>query len=222
MRLVRGADAGRPLPPLPAGDRAVSRHRRRSIVFSLAGAVLALLAFGRLAANGSGDGAPNPRVTRIVAVRLVPAGERLTAADLGVVRLAAADASPHQLAAAAQAIGRRTAVTLVPGAPVMDAELAASRAPADAREVALRLDDDAGIPAGDLADVRADVFVTPPGRRRPSRLVLAGVRVVSATRVDGVSVATVLLPSQAVPAAIAAESEGALRLVVHAGLAGRT
>jgi hypothetical protein len=34
-------------------------------------------------------------------------------------------------------------------------------------------------------------------------------------RSDGGSVATLLLPRTAVPTAIAAESEGALRLVVH-------
>ena len=193
----------------------MSRHRRRSIAFALAGLVLALVALERMAAGGSDTATGAPRVARLVTVRLVPAGTRLTAADLGVVRLAASAASPHQLARAAQAIGRRTVVTLVPGAPVMDAELTASRVPAHAREVALRLDADAGIPAGDLAGSHADVYLTPPGRRLPSRLVLAGALVVSATHADGVSVATLLLPSRAVPAAIAAESEGALRLVVR-------
>ncbi len=103
----------------------------------------------------------------------------------------------------------------------MDAELEASAAPSDARAVAVRLDDAAGIPAGDLTGVRADVYVTPPGRAPRSRLVLAGVVVLAALRSDGGSVATLLLPRAAVPVAIAAESEGALRLVVHT-IGGRT
>jgi hypothetical protein len=40
--------------------------------------------------------------------------------------------------------------------------------------------------------------------------------VVSATHSDGGSVATLLLPRPAVAVAIAAEAQGALRLVVHA------
>src|SRR6185312_1997232 len=61
------------------------------------------------------------------------------AADLGTVRLPAAWASPHQLVDPADAVGRRAAVALVAGAPVMDAEVSASAAPEDARELALRL-----------------------------------------------------------------------------------
>jgi hypothetical protein len=60
------------------------------------------------------------------------------------------------------------------------------------------------------------VYITPPGSRSRSRLVLEDVLVLAATRVDGGSVATVLLPPRAVPAAIAAEAQGSLRLVVHA------
>jgi Flp pilus assembly protein CpaB len=193
----------------------VSRHRRRSIAFALVGVVLAALALGRLATGGSARVLAPARVERVVTVRTVAAGTRITAADLGVVRMPSAAASPHQLSAPRQAIGHRAAVTLTAGAPVMDAELAASAAPPDARAVAVRLDDAAGIPAGDLAGVRADVYVTPPGRTPRSRLVLAGVVVLAAVRSDGGSVATLLLPRAAVPVAIAAESEGALRLVVH-------
>jgi Flp pilus assembly protein CpaB len=200
----------------------VSRHRRRSIVLAIVGVVLALLALERMVAGGAAPASESARVARVVAIRLVPAGDRIVAADLGVVRVPAAGASPHQLARAAQAVGRRTAVTLVAGAPVMDAELAASPALSDARAVAVRLDDSAGIPAGDLTDARADVYVTPPGRRRRSQLVLAGVVVLSASRSDGASVATLLLPARAVPAAIAAEAAGSLRLVVHTDSGGRS
>jgi Flp pilus assembly protein CpaB len=199
----------------------MSRHRRRSIAFALAGVVLAVLAFGRLAADGPGRVVAAARVERVVTVRTVAAGSRITAADLGVVRVPSAAASSHQLSAPGQAIGHRTAVTLAAGAPVMDAELIATAAPPDARAVALRLDDAAGIPAGELSGVRADVYVTPPGRVPRSRLVLADVVVLAAVRSDGGSVATLLLPRAAVPVAIAAESEGALRLVVHT-VGGRT
>jgi hypothetical protein len=194
----------------------MSRHRRRSIAFALAGVVLALVAVSRLATGGAVRPVATGRVERVVAVRTILGGSRIAAADLGIVELPAASASPHQLSAPAQAIGRRVAVTLAAGAPVMDAELDVRPTPADAREVAVRLDDAAGIPAGDLTDVRADVYVTPPGRRGRSRLVLQGVVVLSAAHTDSGSVATLLLPSSAVPVAIAAEAEGALRLVVHA------
>jgi hypothetical protein len=195
----------------------MSRHRRRSIAFALAGVVLALLALTRLASGGTARVVSAARVQRVVAVRTVPAGSRIAAADLGIVHLPLAYALSHQLSAPAQAIGRRAAVTLAAGAPVMDAEVAVTPSPADAREMAVRLDDAAGIPAGDLTDVRADVYVTPPGRDPRSRLVLEGVVVVAAAHSDGGSVATLLLPRSAVPLAIAAEAEGALRLVVHAG-----
>ncbi|HEY3765708.1 MAG TPA: SAF domain-containing protein [Gaiellales bacterium] len=192
----------------------MSRHRLRSIGFALAGVVLAFLALTRLAGTG-GHVAAAARVGRVVVVRPVPAGSRISAADLGIVRLPAAYASVHQLADPSRAVGRRAAVALVAGAPLMDAELASPPAVSDAREVAVQLDGTAGIPAGDLTGVRADVYVTPPGRASRSRLVLAGVLVRSATHSDGTSVATLVLPARAVPVAIAAEGEGALRLVVR-------
>jgi SAF domain len=194
----------------------MSRHRRRSIAFALVGGVLALLGLTRLASGGADRATPTGRVERVVTVRTVLAGSRIAAADLGIVHLPSAYAASHQLSAPAQAIGRRAAVTLAAGAPVMDAEVAATPFPAGGREVAVRLDDAAGIPAGDLTDVRADVYVTPPGRDARSRLVLEGVVVLAAAHSDGGSVATLLLPRSAVPLAIAAEAEGTLRLVVLA------
>jgi Flp pilus assembly protein CpaB len=198
----------------------MSRHRRRSLVLALVGVVLALLGLSRLGSGAEGRAPTGRRVMRVVAVRPVPAGVRIAAADLGTVRLPAAWASPHQLTDPADAIGRRAAVPLVAGAPVMDAEVSASAAPADARELAVRLDDAAGIPAGDLADVRGDLYLTPPGRGSRTRLVLANVLVVAARRDDSGSVATLLLPPSAVAGAIAAEGEGSLRLVVRGDAAG--
>jgi Flp pilus assembly protein CpaB len=195
----------------------VSRGRRRSVGLALAGIVLAVLGLGRL---GSGTAAQTPtgrRVVRVVAVRPVAAGALITAADLGTVRIPATWASPHQVADPSAAVGRRAAVALAAGAPVMDAEISSASPPPAARELALRLDDLAGVPAGDLADVRGDVYLTPPGRAGRTRLVLANVLVLSARRDDAGSVATVVLPPAAVPDAIAAEGEGSLRLVVRAG-----
>ena len=198
----------------------MSRHRRRSLAFALAGIVLALLGLAQLGSGGEGRTPAGRRVARVVAVRPVAAGARIAASDLGIVRLPAAWASRHQLADPADAIGRRAAVGLVAGAPVMDAEVAFSTTPKDGRELALRLDDVAGVPAGDLADVRGDIYLTTPGRRGRTRLVLADVLVVSARHDDSGSVATLLLPPAAVSAAIGAEGEGSLRLVVRGGLAG--
>jgi Flp pilus assembly protein CpaB len=179
--------------------------------------VLAVLGVGRLG-SGTAEHAPSGRlVVRVVAVRPVAVGARIAAADLGTVRIPAAWASPHQLADPAAALGRRAAVALVAGAPVMDAEVVSATPAPAARELALRLDDVAGIPGGDLANVRGDVYVTPPGRGARTRLVLADVLVISARRDDAGSVATVVLPPAAVPHAIAAEGEGSLRLVVRGG-----
>jgi hypothetical protein len=192
----------------------VSRHRRRSIVLALAGTVLALLGIVRLE-SGGGHVRTLPRVGRLVTIRAVAAGSRITSADLGLQRVPVAYASPHQLSRPAQAVGLRAAVALAAGAPVMDAELLLRPPVPGAREVAVRLDDAAGMPSGDLTDVRADLYVTPPGRHGQSRRVLAGVVVLGASHADAGSVATLLLSRAAVPIAIAAEAEGTLRLVVH-------
>jgi SAF domain len=199
----------------------VSRHRRRSILLALAGTVLALLGFVRLSGGGADHTATPPQVGRLVTIRAVAAGSRITAADLGLQRVPAAYASAHQLSRPGQAVGLRAAVALAAGAPVMDAELLVRPLVPGAREVAVRLDDAAGMPSGDLTDVRADIYVTPPGRHSHSRLVLAGVVVVSAAHTDAGAVATLLLSGAAVPVAIAAEAEGTLRLVVDLS-AGRT
>jgi Flp pilus assembly protein CpaB len=195
----------------------VSRNRRRSLGLALAGILLAVLGLGRLGSGSTAQAPAGRAVVRVVAVRPVAAGARIAAADLGTVGIPAAWASPHQLADPADAIGRRTAVALIAGAPVMDAELVSATPPPAARELALRLDDVAGIPGGALTDVHGDVYLTPPGRRAHTRLILADVLVLSARRDDSGSVATVVLPPSAVPDAIAAEGEGSLRLVVRGG-----
>jgi hypothetical protein len=115
-----------------------------------------------------------------------------------------------------QAVGRRAAVALPLGSPVMDAELTSGWQVADGHDVAVRLDDVAGIPAGDLAGLRADLYLTVAGRPPRTRCVLRGVLVVSARPGADGSVATPRLPERLVAVAIAAEGEGALRLVADA------
>ena len=82
--------------------------------------------------------------------------------------------------------------------------------------MALRLDDAAGLPAGDLAGARADVLLVPPGRGAAPAVVLADVLVVAARSSDGAAVATLRLPAGAVGAVVAAEGRGSLRLIVRA------
>ena len=149
----------------------MSRHRRRSLVLALAGIALALLGLARLGSGTAAEAPAGGRLVRVVAVRPVAAGARIAAADLGTVRIPATWASPHQLADPAAAIGRRAAVELVAGAPVMDAEITSNTPPAAARELAIRLDEAAGLPAGNLAGVRADVppFVFSAVIRHPWR-----------------------------------------------------
>ena len=72
-----------------------------------------------------------------------------------------------------------------------------------------------GLPAGDLAGARADVFLATPGRRSDPTIVLTDVLVVAADRSDGSAVATLRLPAAAVATIIAAEGRGSLRLVVR-------
>ena len=190
----------------------LSRHRRRALVLAIAAAGLAAAGLAQLGA------APAPRVApvlvqQVVVARAVAAGDRLARGDLAVTAVPARYASPHRVGDPAQAVGRRAAVALPAGSPLMDAELRRDAPAAGMREVALRLDAAAGAPAGDVAGLRADIFLARPGR--PPERVLADVLVVAAGRADTGAVATVLLPPAAVAAAIAAEGRGALRLVVR-------
>lgn len=178
--------------------------------------VLAVVALGR-----TGGGPPTARgalrVQVVAAARTIPAGARIRPADVATRRVPAAAADPHQLSDPAAAVGRRAAVALPAGSPVMDAELASPARVPEARDVALRLDDLAGVPAGDVSGALADVYVTQPGRPPTTRRVLARVLVVSASRSADGAVATLRLPADLVATAIAAEGAGQVRLVVRSG-----
>jgi Flp pilus assembly protein CpaB len=194
----------------------VTRNRRRAAAWAAAAVVLVVVALGRT--GGAPPAARSAlRVQVVEAARTIPAGARIRPADLVTRRVPAAAADPHQLSDPAAAVGRRAAVGLPAGSPVMDAELASPARVPDARDVALRLDDLAGVPADDVAGALADVYVTRPGRPPRTRRVLARVLVVSASRSADGAVATLRLPATLVATAIAAEGAGQVRLVMRSG-----
>jgi Flp pilus assembly protein CpaB len=202
------------VPAVCAADAVVSRHRRRA--FAL-GAIAAVLVVAGLIELGRGS-APVRRgalATEVVAVRDIPAGARITENALGVVRVPARYAVRGAVADPRVAIGLRAAVTLRSGALLMDAEVSRTERVADARDVAVRLDDPAGLPSGDIADAHADVLLVPTSGGTPE-IVLADVLVIAARTSDGTAVATLRLPQADVAAVVAAEGRGSLRLSVRA------
>jgi Flp pilus assembly protein CpaB len=197
-----------------AGDPLVSRHRRRALILS---ALAIALAVAGLAELGRGPASPPPpaMLSQVVVRQDVPAGGRLGVDDVGVVRVPARFVSAGAVADPQQAVGRRTAVALLAGAFLMQPELAREGRLAAGRDVAVRVDDAAGLPAGDLTGVHADLFLALPGRGTAPTIVLSNVLVVAARRSDGVAVATLRLPASAVAPIIAAEGRGSLRLVIR-------
>jgi Flp pilus assembly protein CpaB len=192
----------------------MTRHRRRAIAFGVAALVLGLGAVSELGGGGARP-EPPPRVAVVVASRPLVPGARVRASDLELVRMAETPAAAHEFGAVADVVGQRLAVALPAGSPVMDAELAVAPRGGDLREVAVRLDDVAGVPAGDLAGLRADLVVVTAGAHPGARLALRDVRVVAtASGAQGAS-ATLLVPAPDVERAVLAEAAGSLRLVVH-------
>ena len=107
--VVPGAARRIDLSPLRAGDPLVSRHRRRALAF----AALAIgLAIAGLAELGRGTAAsPQGRtVSQVVVLEALPAGGRVSAQALGVVRVPARYAAPGVVADPEDAVGRRVAV----------------------------------------------------------------------------------------------------------------
>jgi hypothetical protein len=193
----------------------VSRHHRAALAW--AALALALVVAGLIeVARGA---TPPPRramAVEVVALRDLAAGARLTAGALGTVRVPARYASGGAVTAVSETTGRRLAVPVAAGNILMRAELETGEQIAAAREVAVRLDEAAGLPAGDLAGARADVLLVQPGRGTAPVVVLADVLVVSAQSSSGTAVATLRLPVAAVSQVVAAEGRGSLRLVVRA------
>jgi len=186
----------------------VTRGRRRAVGWAAIAVVLAGFALTR----GGRPSAPVRVASVVIAVRGVPAGRPIAAADVALRRIPAAAVSPHQLTAIASAVGRTAAVGLPAGSPIMDVEIASS-AGSVGRDVAVRLDDLAGVPAEAMAGVRADLYVTHAGRPPVIQRVLADVLVVAATHSSDGTVATLRLAPGQVEAAIRAEGLGQLRLV---------
>jgi Flp pilus assembly protein CpaB len=214
--MVPGSARWIDLPPLRAGDPPVSRHRRKAIAYL---GLAVLLTIAGLVALGHSSAASPPieMATQVVVLRSVAAGERLTADALAVARLPARYSLDGAVADPRAVLGRRVAVALPAGAPLMEAELASDAGLAAERDVAVRVDDAAGLPAGDLAGAHADVVLARSGRDAVPTVVLSNVLVVAAGRADGTAVATLRLPPAAVGALIAAEGRGSLRLVVRVG-----
>jgi Flp pilus assembly protein CpaB len=202
------------LPAVCAGDADVSRHRRRALAL---GAIAAVLVVAGLVQLGRGPAPPRPGgvATEVVALRDLPSGARIAADSLGVVRVPARYAVRGAVIDPRAAIGLRAAVAVPRGALLMDAELSRTDRVAEARDVAVRLDDAAGLPSGDLAGAHADVLLVPTRGATPA-IVLADVLVIAARTNDGAAVATLRLPQADVAAVVAAEGRGLLRLAVRA------
>jgi len=188
----------------------MTRHRRRSI--ALAGVAVALVLTAVMRGGGASPAA-DPLVQIVSVRRPLAAGVRIAASDLAVRAVPSRWADPHQLTDPEAAIGRRSAVSLSAGAPLMDAELAVTEISGlRFRDVAVRLDDLAGLPGDDLAGTTADLYLVMPGRPPHIRLVIEGVQVVGSSAADGAMVATLRVSSADVAALIEAESSGSLRL----------
>jgi len=162
--------------------------------------------------SGGGEGADraDPLVQLVSIRRPVAAGDRVVAADLAVTTVPSRYANPHQLTDPSAAVGHRTAVSLTAGSPLMDAELAEDGAPPRSRDVTVRLDDVAGLPAGDLAGTTADLYLVVAGTPPLVRIVIRDVRVVGSSSTDGAMVATLRVSSADVAVLIEAESAGGL------------
>jgi len=191
----------------------VSRHRRRALALAATAAVLAVLGLIQIG-RGSDPRRPGAIATEVVLVRDVRAGAKITAGALGVIRVPARYSGRGAVLEPRAAIGRRAAVALPAGAVLMAAEVSGAERLPDSRDVAVRLDDAAGLPAGDLAGVRADVLLVPTRGTTPA-IVLADVLVVGARTSDGAAVATLRLPPGDVAAVVDAERRGSLRLAVR-------
>jgi hypothetical protein len=217
--VVPGAARRIDLPALCPGDPIVSRHRRRALVLAVLAVVLAVAGLAELG-RGTGVSLRRPMAREVVVLRSLSAGDRLTADLLGVVRVPARYVSAGAVTDPRVAVGRRVAVALPAGALLMQPELAPNMPVVTGRDVAVRLDDAAGLPAGRLAGARADVVLARPGRAASPAVVLSNVLVVAAGRSDGAAIATLRLPAAAVATVVSAEGQGLLRLVVRASPGG--
>jgi hypothetical protein len=189
-------------------------RRRGSRLLWLAAAVLALAAVW--GGGGGSQPAPDPLVQGVVLRRPVAPGHRIAVADLALMRMARSSLPAGQLTDPAAATGRLAAVAMPAGAPLMAPELVQHAAAPSDRDVALRLDSASGLPAGQLAGMRADLYAVAAGRGGV-HLVLADALVVATSATDGTATATLRVPRRLVRPLIEAESGALLRLVVVQG-----
>lgn len=188
------------------------RRRWISLLFVVAGVVAALAGFG----SGGGEHGEPAAVQIVVTRTQIAAGAVVRAGDLATVAVPQSIAARGAVIDPASAVGARAAVTLPAGAPLMVAEIAQPAGRPGDRDVAVRLDTAAGIPAGALTGARADLYATTAGHGGRTRAVLRDVLVVSASAGDGDAVATLRVPERVVPVLVAAEGRSSLRLVVRA------
>jgi pilus assembly protein CpaB len=197
------------------GSEALSLHRRRALFLGALACVLAAL--GLASGGGSSTPADAAGVPVVVAARPLTPGQRLVAADLAVRIVPTGPLAAHLFADAAPLVGQRVGIPVEQGAPVVPGAIVRHVAQRDSRDIAVRLDDVAGVPAGDLVDVLGDLYLVAPGTRPSVTPVLEGVQVVDSAADGGRVVATLRVPPSAVSPLILAEAAGSLRLVVRSG-----
>ncbi len=191
----------------------MSRYQRRGIGWAVAAVLLLLFWWSWSPGSSHESGTAHVQVLEVV--RPLAAGDRIAAADVAVRRVEYSRALAYSLTDPSQAVGRISAVPLVPGSLLMDAEVGVRRSSKGMIDVAVKVDADAGVPSGQIAGVQGDLVLTQPGRPPHTAVVMSGVTVVSATHTPTAAVVTLRLPSRLVIAAIRAENAGDLRLVIH-------
>jgi hypothetical protein len=178
-------------------------------------AALLVVMFWWFLPSGSPSSGAIRTVQLIEVVRPIAAGAGIRPGDVALRHVEYSRGLAHALSDPADAIGQRAAVALVPGSPLMDAEVVAGSSRRGLVDVAVKVDTDAGVPAGVTSDVQGDLLLTVAGRRPHTGVVLSNVTVVSATHSPTSAVVTLRLPANRVIMAIQAESAGDLRLVVR-------
>ena len=190
----------------------MSRYQRRGIAWAVA-AIVALAFWWGQPSSSPSNVAASTRV--LVVVRPLAAGDRIAAADVALRMVEFSHGLAHSLRDPGRVVGRTAAVALSPGSPLMDAEVAADSEHVALLDVAIKVDPDAGVPAGTTGGIRGDLVLTQAGRPPRTVVVMSNVEIVSASHSATSAVVTLRLPPRLVTAAIAAESAGDLRLVVH-------
>ncbi len=217
-----GPDGSRPRAPSPAAPGPVPRQRRRSVL--ALGVVLAGL--GALAGAWA-FGSFSHRADVLAAVRDIPAGTRVTAADLVPVPVSAGSGIKVIPARQeSQAVGEIAAVSLRAGTLLVPADLTATTVPGPGQQlvpVALRASQ---LPASGLAPGDEVLVVATPGaagqaasgsgQAALAQDVPATVYQVSAPDTSGDVVVDLLVAAGQGPAVAQQDSTGQIALIVTA------